>query len=168
MNNEKFIRDPEGNIVGTWNVIELCPLCDSPRIISARHDNDWGGENLVGAINSTDKYIEGDLDENGDVWPFGDIDIRVCLACDFTWQRYTKIQERIAQLRAQIKERNDFREIALSIDTEKVQLRSDLAQLRADRDEAIRMLDDVANFGADDSERRKHIVAFLSRMAHKE
>ena len=84
--------------------LELCPLCDSSRIISARHDNDWGGENSVGSVNSNDKYLEGDLDENGDVETFGDIDIRVCIACGFTWQRYTDIPKRIVQLRSDLDE----------------------------------------------------------------
>lgn len=88
----------------TGNVLELCPLCNSPRIISARHDNDWGGENSVGSVNSTDKYTDGDLDENGDVENFGDIDIRVCLACNFTWQRYTDIPKRIGDIRSKLVE----------------------------------------------------------------
>ena len=69
--------------------MELCPVCKSKRIISARHDCDWGGGNSLGAVNPKEHYNEYDLDENEDVENFGDIDIRVCLECDFTWQRYT-------------------------------------------------------------------------------
>lgn len=71
------------------NTVEECPVCKSKRIISARHDCDWGGGNSLGAVNPKEHYNEYDLDENEDVENFGDIDIRVCLECDFTWQRYT-------------------------------------------------------------------------------
>ena len=72
----------------------LCTHCGSPRVISARHDSDWGGGNSLGTVNQVDMYEEGDLDENGDVYAFGDIDILVCLACDYTWQRYGKFWEK--------------------------------------------------------------------------
>ena len=65
-----------------------CPCCNSPRIISARHDSDWGGGNSIGTVNQIEVYAEGDLTEEGDVYSFGDIDILVCLGCDYTWQRY--------------------------------------------------------------------------------
>lgn len=65
-----------------------CPFCNSPRIISARHDSDWGGGNSIGVVNKIEVYAEGDLTEDGDVYSFGDIDILVCLGCDYTWQRY--------------------------------------------------------------------------------
>lgn len=65
-----------------------CPFCNSPRIISARHDSDWGGGNSIGTVNPDEVYAEGDLTEEGDVYSFGDIDILVCLGCDYTWQRY--------------------------------------------------------------------------------
>ena len=65
-----------------------CPFCNSPRIISARHDSDWGGGNTIGTVNQIEVYAEGDLTEDGDVYSFGDIDILVCLGCDYTWQRY--------------------------------------------------------------------------------
>ena len=66
----------------------ICPFCNSPRIISARHDSDWGGGNDIGAVNPDEVYAEGDLTEEGDVYSFGDIDILVCFGCDYTWQRY--------------------------------------------------------------------------------
>jgi hypothetical protein len=65
-----------------------CPFCNSTRIISARHDSDWGGGSSINAVNNTDAYAEGDLSPSGDVENFGDIDILVCLGCDYTWQRY--------------------------------------------------------------------------------
>jgi hypothetical protein len=65
-----------------------CPFCNSPRIISARHDSDWGDGNSIGTVNSDEVYAEGDLTEEGDVYSFGDINILVCLGCDYTWQRY--------------------------------------------------------------------------------
>ena len=65
-----------------------CPFCKSPRIITARHDSDWGGGNSVNAVNETEVYAEGDLTEEGDVYSFGDINIFVCLGCDYVWQRY--------------------------------------------------------------------------------
>lgn len=64
-----------------------CPFCESPRIISARHDSDWGGGNAIGTVNPVEVYAEGDLGDV-DVYSFGDIDILVCLGCDYTWQRY--------------------------------------------------------------------------------
>ncbi len=65
-----------------------CPFCNSPRIISARHDSDWNGGSRISTVNADDVYSDGDLDKYGDVVNFGDIDILVCLGCDYTWQRY--------------------------------------------------------------------------------
>ena len=65
-----------------------CPFCNSTRIISARHDSDWSGGNTIGTVNPDEVYAEGDLTEEGDVYSFGDIDILVCLGCDYTWQRH--------------------------------------------------------------------------------
>ena len=69
-----------------------CPYCKSKRIISARHDSDWGGGSRIKPVNSTDVYTLEDLDENGDVYGdvygYGDIDILVCLACEYTWLRH--------------------------------------------------------------------------------
>jgi hypothetical protein len=66
----------------------ICPFCDSTRIISARHDQDWSGGNRVSTVNPDTAYHQDDVDENGDVIAFGDIDIFVCLSCDYTWQRH--------------------------------------------------------------------------------
>ena len=65
-----------------------CPACKSKRIISARHDSDWNGGSRIDAVNSEEHYNDEDLFSDGDVMNFGDIDILVCLACDYTWQRY--------------------------------------------------------------------------------
>jgi hypothetical protein len=79
-----------------------CPNCESERIISARHDSDWGGGNSLNAVNNEKCYNEGDLDEEGDVYAFGDINIYACLACDYTWQRHGK--EVMSALRARLAE----------------------------------------------------------------
>jgi hypothetical protein len=65
-----------------------CPACKSESIISARHDSDWSGGSRIDAVNSEECYNDEDLFSDGDVMGFGDIDILVCLACDYTWQRY--------------------------------------------------------------------------------
>ena len=76
----------------------LCSICKSPRIISARHDSDWGGGNRLGTVNSLDSYADYDVNNDGDVVGFGDIDIYVCLACQFTWQRYTDPEKILSKL----------------------------------------------------------------------
>ena len=65
-----------------------CPVCNSPRIIYVRHDSDWGGGNSITVVNSKESYEDGDLSDEGEVVNFGDVNIFVCLACDFTWQRW--------------------------------------------------------------------------------
>jgi len=66
--------------------IVKCPVCESPRIISVRHDGDWGGKNLALPVNKVELYSEGDLDENG-YPPYGDIKIFECLNCGYVWKK---------------------------------------------------------------------------------
>lgn len=74
----------------------LCPVCNSPRIISARHDQDWGGGNSMATVNDDIFYTDFDIDSDGNIAECGDINIFICLACGFAWQRYVDIQKVLA------------------------------------------------------------------------
>ena len=77
----------------------VCPICGSPQIISMRHDSDWGSGNSCSLVNPGEcyeaEYTTGDIG--------GDIDIYVCLKCNFTWRRFGRnpAQDEISLLREQ-------------------------------------------------------------------
>ena len=73
-----------------------CPFCGSTRILSQRHDTDWGGGHDTNCVNPDHCYSQGDQDAGGD------IDIFVCIACDFIWGRWSDTPAKIGQLRAEL------------------------------------------------------------------
>lgn len=58
---------------------ELCPSCDSKRVLQFRHDSDWGSGNSAYCVNSAENYEPGDEDINIDM------NMCYCVSCGNTW-----------------------------------------------------------------------------------
>jgi hypothetical protein len=110
---------------------KICPLCNSKRIISQRHDTDWGGGNNTNWVNQDECYQPGDQDAGGDIY------IYVCIECDFTWPVWGSADDKLrAVLAAKDAELAASRAEIEGSQTDNVRLRDALKMAVVQRNDA--------------------------------